>query len=616
MKITDSEISNQRFCKMCGGSINSASKKCDSCGKQYFKFLRKKTLIISLSAVLLVIVVLLGLNLFFYFDKNNADGKSTLSVEDTSENLSLPFSEDVNAINRAASSVVKLECYDITGNIIASGSGFVVYDSNTIVTNLHVIMDAYSITAITENNGLIEIDKVLTYDEDKDIAFLFSDGVEGLTPLEMGNSDNIQKGDRVVAIGSPLGLKNVVSTGIVSNLSSESGSPIIQFTAAVSSGSSGGALFNDKGEVIGVTQASYIKGQNLNLAVPVNIVNQIYDNGNSLKELTIKELYNRFKPYGNTSSNLLGNGVLVEDTEHIAYLYNGHIIVKKKITALQRHININANCLNIYHNRLYFFDIEKNDIGSCKLDGTDIIYMNLVSDKKVEIIEDFIRFENYVDEMLVAKNKLIFIITKRLTDAPYFFSSLFVLNLDTYDVEYKKDDVTNFVYWQNELYFFNDSNQQITSLNFVSLEETNYTAPGNLYIQGITSDGMIYFSDQTSSNNETTFYSFDILTQSFEYVLTLKTHYAVPTVHLFVINNNIIIAEWCKVSNEFGFKIYEFVDGVKQRELFNADLEFSNYGVVEGRNNLLFNDIHGDWYILDCNSWQIWRGIIWLFLAE
>ena len=75
-----------------------------------------------------------------------------------------------------------------------------------------------------------------------------------------------------------MGIKNSVSTGDFSGRIPEDGYNVLQFTASISPGSSGGALFNENGEVIGVTFASYTNGQNLNLAIPINIVTEIYNN--------------------------------------------------------------------------------------------------------------------------------------------------------------------------------------------------------------------------------------------------------------------------------------------------------------------------------------------------
>ena len=99
----------------------------------------------------------------------------------------------------------------------------------------------------------------------------------GIEPLKLGSSENMLKGEEVVAIGSPLGLVNTVSTGVISGRAKENGGEVIQFTAPISNGSSGGALFDSKGMVIGVTYASYVDGQNLNLAIPIEQVIKLYD---------------------------------------------------------------------------------------------------------------------------------------------------------------------------------------------------------------------------------------------------------------------------------------------------------------------------------------------------
>ena len=128
-------------------------------------------------------------------------------------------------------------------------------------------------------------------DEAKDIAILGTSTPHNLALLQPGNSDNLQKGEKVVAIGSPLGLQNSVSTGVFSGYVDENGINMLQFTASISSGSSGGALFSDAGEVLGITFASYEAGQNLNLAIPIEQAEYLYLNNNSVSRITIEEFY-------------------------------------------------------------------------------------------------------------------------------------------------------------------------------------------------------------------------------------------------------------------------------------------------------------------------------------
>lgn len=181
-----------------------------------------------------------------------------------------------NHVKKNAESVLYLELYDDTNTIIGSASGFLIHDDTTLVTNYHVIDGTYHIR-VKDANGkkYTTADTILAYDEDLDLAILQCDEGIGVAPLPLGNSAAIKQGDKVFAVGYPLGLANTLSEGIVSSLYSDGGTDTIQTTAAISGGSSGGALLNDRGEVIGVTAASYEDGQNLNLAIPINYVKDL-----------------------------------------------------------------------------------------------------------------------------------------------------------------------------------------------------------------------------------------------------------------------------------------------------------------------------------------------------
>lgn len=207
--------------------------------------------------------------------------------------INKPFSDNADAISKAAQSVVKLNCYDRDGELLATGSGFVAFEKDVIVTNYHVIEEAYRITVQTESEVNFEVPSVVAYDAEKDLAILRADRDTGLQVLPLGVTTEIMKGAKVVAIGSPLGLINSVSTGIYSGFVVEEGQEYLQFSASISSGSSGGALFNEKGEVIGITSASYIEGQNLNLAIPVERVIAMWDSCDHTLMLSIDDFYNR-----------------------------------------------------------------------------------------------------------------------------------------------------------------------------------------------------------------------------------------------------------------------------------------------------------------------------------
>ena len=203
-----------------------------------------------------------------------------------------PFFDDKKAIAQAAESVLMLTCYDKNGNAVATGSGFLAFEDGIIITNYHVIKGSISaIKANTEDGMYFDIDGILCYDESADVAILKTNAKTRLDLLRLASSSALDKGSRVVAIGSPLGLLNIVSEGIYNGIVFEK-TEYILFTAAISSGSSGGALFNEDGEVIGVTAATYTEGQNLNLAVPVENVIKLWDlykSGNYVETPPIEE---------------------------------------------------------------------------------------------------------------------------------------------------------------------------------------------------------------------------------------------------------------------------------------------------------------------------------------
>jgi len=150
------------------------------------------------------------------------------------------------------------------------GSGFLVGPNGLILTNLHVMRDARSARVKLTSGDVYDRVSILAEDERRDIAVLQVAGFD-LPTLPMGNSDSVRIGAPVVLIGSPLGLENTVSTGIVSGRRQEpEGFQLLQITAPASQGSSGGAVLNERGDVVGIAVSQLLAGQNLNFAVPIN----------------------------------------------------------------------------------------------------------------------------------------------------------------------------------------------------------------------------------------------------------------------------------------------------------------------------------------------------------
>lgn len=150
------------------------------------------------------------------------------------------------------------------------GSGFVVGEDGRVATNVHVIRGAKEATVVLGNGKEYPATEVVAIDEENDLAILRIEARK-LKPLPLGDSTKVKLGERVVAIGHPLGLGTTVSDGLVSGMREVSPTQsLVQISAPISRGSSGGPVFNDRGEVIGVSVLMVASGQNLNFAVPVN----------------------------------------------------------------------------------------------------------------------------------------------------------------------------------------------------------------------------------------------------------------------------------------------------------------------------------------------------------
>ena len=178
----------------------------------------------------------------------------------------------IPAIAKAANgSIVSIVMSDKEGKPISQGSGFFVSKDGLIVTNYHVIAEGNSAVAKLPNGAFYIVDGVLTFDKARDVAVIKAHG-QNFQTLTLGNSDRVQVGEEVVAIGNPLSLDSTVSNGIVSGMRAvkEEGGKFLQITAPISTGSSGGPLFNMEGGVIGITTMYLKGGENLNFAIPIN----------------------------------------------------------------------------------------------------------------------------------------------------------------------------------------------------------------------------------------------------------------------------------------------------------------------------------------------------------
>ena len=173
-----------------------------------------------------------------------------------------------------ASATVRIEGSNKDGKLQNVGSGFFINDSGELVTNYHVIAGAYNLKVKLYGGTEYPVVSVKGYDIANDIAILKVE-LEGNSYLKI-SSNSVKTGDPVYALGSPLGIDDVFTDGVVSNpLKVIDGVKHIVFSAPVAPGNSGGPLVNSQGEVIGINNQVATDGQNLNFAIFASLINDV-----------------------------------------------------------------------------------------------------------------------------------------------------------------------------------------------------------------------------------------------------------------------------------------------------------------------------------------------------
>jgi S1-C subfamily serine protease len=166
---------------------------------------------------------------------------------------------------------------------LATGSGFIIDDDGLVMTNSHVVFGAHSLN-VTLDDGTTLPAKLLGADPIYDLAILqIPKPTHGKLPvLRFGDSDRVRPGDKVVAIGNPMGLGQTITSGIVSALNrilpdraSMLAQPMIQTDTPINPGNSGGPILNRCGEVIGIASEILGNAQNIGFAIPSNLASSV-----------------------------------------------------------------------------------------------------------------------------------------------------------------------------------------------------------------------------------------------------------------------------------------------------------------------------------------------------
>ena len=220
--------------------------------------------------------------------KDNLTQTKTINVNPSKFDTKSEALSATEAYNKVAPAAVVVSTKSVTQGyfmhtqeVEGIGSGFIINEEGYILTNYHVIQGAQEIS-VTLSNDVTTTAQVVNYDENQDVAMIkiTDESVEIPATVELGDSDALQPGEEVIAIGTPLSteLSSTVTKGIISatsrSVAVESGVTmnLIQTDAAINAGNSGGPLVNTKGEVVGIN-SSKISGEaveGIGFSIPIN----------------------------------------------------------------------------------------------------------------------------------------------------------------------------------------------------------------------------------------------------------------------------------------------------------------------------------------------------------
>ena len=227
-----------------------------------------------------------------------------------------PTLDTADLLARVAPAVVTVIGTNAEGEQDALGSGMIVNADGVILTAWHVVAEATAVRVELPDGTRYQAEGLLCEDADWDFAALKIAGTR-LPTIPLGDSDKVRQGDRVLVVGSPLGLEQTASEGMVSAVRElPGGGKLLQITAPMSPGSSGGPVLNSKGEVVGIACFLLSEGQSLNFAIPINRVKRKLKAAETVTPLT--------------GAGLTG---LTGSTEALALLYRGALTMPEDVNA-------------------------------------------------------------------------------------------------------------------------------------------------------------------------------------------------------------------------------------------------------------------------------------------
>ena len=255
---------------------------------------------------------------------------------------------------KAFRSTVLLVMEDANGQPLSLGSGFFVGDGQ-IATNLHVVEGATrGYAKLVSQETKFNIEGYTAIDEKRDLIILKVTAF-GTQAVSLGDSDFAQVGETVYAVGNPRGLEGTFSDGIISSIRPVGTDKLIQITAPLSPGSSGGPVLNHRGEVIGVSVLTIRNGQNLNFAIPSNYIKDLLTEVGYMRPLSqakpTKGQHSLLTNFGSQSSEGVTGGKFTWSSRHVGGTDSNRIYTFSLRNRLRENVR-NVRYLVIFYDQL------------------------------------------------------------------------------------------------------------------------------------------------------------------------------------------------------------------------------------------------------------------------
>lgn len=268
------------FCIHCGSQNTSDAVFCLSCGQILYRdpqtlaqpkkqFWRHPRLFFSTLFLLILAILVIVFSVTRSSDVKRDAPKSP--------------TETVGRTTSVGAPVLTIIAYNRAGAAVSQGSGFIISSDGLAGSNYHVIRGATKAIAECCNGRVFDIHSVEGADLDKDLVVFqlyergSADKPQNLPYVTLGSSQDVSVGDKVIAVGSPQGLENTISDGILSAVREYNSIRYLQITAPISPGSSGGPVLNEGGKMVGIATFQFEKGQNLNFAIDAEHIRPLLD---------------------------------------------------------------------------------------------------------------------------------------------------------------------------------------------------------------------------------------------------------------------------------------------------------------------------------------------------